>query len=112
MEGTNRNLPEVCDDFLAFEDHHVAVPQLIRPLSHARVGSVLLSKVQWFKDLERSPSMIHKDFEIQVSAVIAVHSESARLRQRINDGRMSVVAAASLHTTEAKVTRGLQRIAV
>ncbi len=56
--------------------------------------------------------MIHKDFDIQVSAIIAVHGESARLRQRINDGRMSVVGAASLHSTEADVTRGLQRITV
>jgi hypothetical protein len=112
MEGTNRNLSEVCDDSLAVEDHYVAVPQLIRPLSHARVGSVLLFKVHWFKDLERTPSMIHEDFDIQVSPIIAVHGESARLRQRVNDGRMSVEVAASLHTTEAKTTRGLQRVAV
>ena len=112
MEGTNRNLPEVCDDFLTVEDHHVAVPQLIYSFGHACIGSVLLFKVQWFKDLERSPPMIHKDFDIQISAIIAVHSESTRLRQRINDGRMSVVGAASLYTTEAQVTRGLQRVAV
>ena len=75
-------------------------------------GSIRLFKIQRFKDLERSPYMIHKDFDIQVSAIIAVHAESARLRQRINNGRMGVVSAASLHTNEAEVTRGLQCIAV
>ena len=112
MEGTNRNLPKVCDDFLAIQDHHIAMPQLICPLSHTRIGSILIFEVQWFKDLERSPSMIHKDFNIQVSAIIAVHGESARLRQRINDGWMSVVGTASLHTTETNMAQGFQRVAV
>lgn len=88
------------------------MPQLIRPLDHARVGIIRLFKIQRFKDLERSPSMIHKDFGIQISAIVAVHGESARLRQRINNGRMGVVSAASLHTTKAEAARGLQCIAV
>lgn len=73
---------------------------------------IRLFETERFKDLERSPSMIHKDFDIQVSAIIAVHGESARLRQRINNGRVGVVSAASLHTTEAKLTRCLECIAV
>lgn len=56
--------------------------------------------------------MIHEDFDIQVGAIIAVHGESARLCQRINDRWMSVVVAASLHTTETKLTCGLQRVTV
>lgn len=112
MEATYRKLSEVCDDFLTFENHHVAVPQPIRPFTHTCIRSVLLFKADWFKYLKRTPSMVHKDFVIQVVAIIAIHSESGSLRQRINDGGMSVEIAVFLHTTKAQTTRGLQCLAV
>ena len=56
--------------------------------------------------------MIHEDFDVQVSTVVAVHGESTRLCKSVNDGRMSMVSAASLHAAEAEVAHGLQRIAV
>ncbi len=102
----------MCDHFLAIEYDHVAVPQLVIPFTHACVGGIAFSKIHWLKDLERSPSVVHEDFDIQVSAVIAIHGESTRLRQRINDCRMSVVVAALLHTTKAELTYGLQRVTV
>lgn len=56
--------------------------------------------------------MVHEDLDIQVCPIVAVHRESARLRQGINDSRMSVVSAASLNTPEAKLAACLQRVTV
>lgn len=52
--------------------------------------------------------MVHEDFHVQVGVVIAIHGKSARLRQGIDDRRVSVVVAVALHATVAEATRGLQ----
>ena len=48
--------------------------------------------------------MVHKDFDIQVIAVVAIHREPRSLRQRINDGRMGVEIPVFLHTGKAQAT--------
>ena len=88
------------------------MPQPICPLHHARIRSILLFKDDWFKDLERTPSVVHKDFDIQVIAIVTIHREPGSLRQRIDDGGMGVEIAVLLHTGKAQTTRSLQCLAV
>ena len=46
--------------------------------------------------------MIHENF-VQVSPIVTVHGEAARLGQSINDGRVSMIRAISLDSTETKL---------
>ena len=48
--------------------------------------------------------MVHEHFDVEVSVVIAVHSESARLRQCVNNSRMGVEPPAPFYRVKAQKT--------
>lgn len=56
--------------------------------------------------------MIHENLIVQICPIVAVHGESARLREGVNNSGMSVEVAAPLHAAVAESTRGFERVAV
>ena len=79
---------------------------------HACVGGILLIKVNRLEDLEASPTVVHEDLDVQISAIVAIHGKPARLCKCVNYGRMSVEVATPLDTAKTELTRSLKRLAV
>lgn len=88
------------------------MPQLVLSLFHASVRGIHLVKVDRLKDLERAPAMVHENLIVQVCSIIAVHSETTRLSEGVDDSGMSVEVATPLHATVTESTGRFESFAV
>lgn len=107
IDRAYRDLPEKGNDPVAIKDDYITVPELILARTHLRVSSISLVKLERLKHLQRSPAMVHKDLDVQVGVVIAVHGKPAALGQRVDDGGMSVEVAVALDAAKAETAGGL-----
>lgn len=90
------------------------MPQTVSRVFHLRISRVLLIEAEGLEQLERAPPVVHEHitFQIGVREFIAIHDETARLRQGIDHARVGVEFAVPLHRVEPETADGLQGVAV
>src|ERR1700712_4974162 len=99
-------------DSVPIENRSIATPELIWARLHASVRGVHLLEIHRLQELQRAPTVIHEDFHVQGSIVVAVHRETTRLCQGVDDGWVSVKDPISLHTAKTECTGGFESVTV